>query len=183
MVLFLHVLLVQVSFFNPAAGTTHAETREYVLKAGFIYNFTKFIDWPIVTQAEIETSGYRFCVAGKNPFGAILERLAEKFKSKNQELIVRRDVSVAEVSRCHILFIANTEQSRVDAYLARVDGNPVLVVGDTPGFAEKGVGINFYIRENKIRFEINRDAVEGAGLQVSSELLNLAKIVSGRKRR
>ncbi len=176
-------LAIPILFAFPKSYAAEAESREYVLKAGFIYNFTKFIDWPRKTKADIKAEGYRFCVVGRDPFGEILDRLAEKLKRKNKALIIQPQVSLEEVSRCHILFIGKSEKSRVDQILAWVDGLPVLVVGDTPGYAQKGVGINFFILGNKIRFEINRNAVEKAGLQVSSELLNLAKIVSGREDR
>ena len=176
-------LSIHILFAFPKLYAAEVESREYVLKAGFIYNFTKFIDWPRKIKTDIETDGYRFCVVGRDPFGEILERLAEKLKRKNKELIIVPGVSPEEISRCHILFIGKSEKARIDRILDWVDGSPVLVVGDTPGYAQKGVGINFFILENKIRFEINRSAVEKAGLQVSSELLNLAKIISGRENR
>ena len=120
---------------------------------------------------------------GEDPFGNILDRLAKKLKKKNRPLVVTPQVSIVDMPQCHVLFVSQSEKSNVNQILLRAREYPVLVIGDTPGFAEKGISINFYLEKNKIRFEINREALKRAGLVVSSELLNLARIVSGRKMR
>lgn len=155
------------------------DSREYVLKAGYIYNFTKFIKWPKGATRAIENGGLKFCLAGEDPFGKILDRFSEKLKKKNKILVITAPVSYEEMPQCHILFVSSSEKSNVRKIIRRVSKHPVLVIGDTPGFAKKGVGINFFLQQNKIRFEINRQALERAGLTVSSELLNLARIVLG----
>jgi len=165
----------------PNSFAASPDSREYVLKAGYIYNFTKFIRWPEEATREINNKGLNFCLVGEDPFGNILDKFAKKLKLKNRKLVVTKPVFIAEMRQCHILFVSRSEKSNVNQILLRVREYPVLVIGDTPGFAEKGVGINFFLQRNKIRFEINREALKRAGLVVSSELLNLAKIVTGRK--
>jgi len=128
---------------------------------------------------KIEEGGLNFCLAGEDPFGKILDKLAKKLKKKNRDLLVTTPVSTEEMRQCHILFVSQSEKIKINQILQRVRGYPVLVIGDTPGLAKKGVGINFFLQKNKIRFEINREALKKAGLVVSSELLNLARIVSG----
>ncbi len=185
--LILGVLFGLISFLIPPPifGVSHSsvadqESHEYVLKAGFIYNFTKFIQWPGKANQEINQKGMILCLAGEDPFGEVLEQLAQKLRLKSKDLVVRPRVALEEMSGCHILFVGPSEQYRLGQILDRVKNYPVLVIGDTPGYAKKGVGINFVVRKNKIRFEINREAVEQAGLRVSAELLNLATIVQGR---
>lgn len=157
------------------------DPREYILKAGYIYNFTKFIKWPEGADREITNRGLNFCLVGEDPFGNILDKFAKKLKKKNRDLRIIPQASIKEMPQCHILFVSQSEKSNLNQILPRVREYPVLVIGDTPGFAQKGVGINFFLQKNKIRFEVNREALERAGLVVSSELLNLARIVLGRK--
>ncbi len=154
-----------------------APPREYALKAGFIYKFTKFVHWPSSIHQEIKQKGLVICVAGENPFGEILREIAKKVKKKRMNLFVRSSISKKEMSGCHILFISKSENSSLQEILGEVQNQPILLIGDTPNYAERGVGINFFIRKNKIRFKINQEAVKRAGLQISSELLNLATLV------
>lgn len=156
------------------------ESREYTLKAGFIYHFTKFIQWPVLIKREIENDGLNFCLVGQDPFGNILVQLEQKLKRNGKGLLIKRQVSVDEMPKCHILFVGQLENIQLNQILSRVHKSPVLVIGDSPGYAHRGVGINFIIKNNKIRFEINREAIEQTGLRVSSELLNIATIVQGK---
>jgi len=180
---FIALLFFIHCFGLPRSFAASLDSREYVLKAGYIYNFTKFIKWPEEANREIENGGLNFCLMGEDPFGKILDKIAKILKKKNRALLVTPQVSLEEMPECHILFVNESEKSNVNQILLRVREYPVLVIGDTPGFAEKGVGINFFLQNNKLRFEINREALKKSGLVVSSELLNLARIVTGRKMR
>ena len=181
---FLITLLIFIHCFGlPHSLAASLDSREYVLKAGYIYNFTKFIKWPEEANHEIENGGLNFCLMGEDPFGKILDKIAKKLKKKNRVLVVTPQVSIKDMRQCHILFVSQSEKSNVNQILLRVREYPVLVIGDTPGFAKQGVSINFFLQKNKIRFEINQEALKRSGLVVSSELLNLAKIVVGRKMR
>jgi hypothetical protein len=173
-------------FFAHCFGPYHSfaanpDSREYFLKAGYIHNFTKFIKWPEKANREINEKGLKFCLLGEDPFGEIWDVFARKLKKKNRILLVTPQVSMEEMPQCHILFVSQSEKSNVNQILQLVREHPVLVIGDTPGFAEKGISINFFLQKNKIRFEINREALKRAGVVVSSELLNLARIVRGRE--
>lgn len=157
------------------------ESREYVLKAGFIYNFTKFIKWPEKIANEIAIDGLNLCVIGKDPFGRILTQLSQKAHSKGKKISIRRFQSSQEAPSCHILFISGSEKFQLQRILDKIEGLPILLIGDTPQYAQRGVGINFYIERNKTRFEINQKAVDRRGIKISSELLNLARIVEGKE--
>ena len=155
------------------------DSREYAIKASYIYNFTRFIHWPEEVDRKINDSGLTFCVAGENPFGKLLAKLEQKYQAKGKKILIKYRVSSKEMPECQVLFIDRSENKNLEHILAQVKGYPVLVVSDTPRFAERGVGINLFLRGNKIRFEINKQAIDRSGLRVSSELLNLAKIVKG----
>lgn len=182
------VVLLGLPFLKtaPFLGPQNAyaqESREYVLKAGFIYNFTKFIKWPNEVSQAIESDGLNLCVIGKDPFGKILDQLSQRSLSKGEKIFIKRFQSSQDAKSCHILFISGSEKVQLSLILDKIDGLPILLIGDTPQYAERGVGINFFVGGNKIRFEINQKAVERRGIKISSELLNLAMIVEGREPR
>ena len=145
---------------------------EYDVKAAFLYNFTKFVDWP--PDAFPDPGSLKVCVLGENPFGASLQTIAGELVG-NRKLTVMRTDSLARPAGCQVLFISRSEREHVSQILAAVKDSPVLTVGDTKGFADEGVIINFVLEGSKVRFEVNTDSAERAGLKISSKLLQLAK--------
>jgi hypothetical protein len=179
-ILCLFQILTPISFFQPPkAFAAEPESREYIIKAGFIYNFTKFVKWPNNIKSQIKKNGINLCVIGKDPFGLILENTAENLLQRGKVLNVKRGVSLSKIPQCTLLFISQSEKSRLAEIVTYAKAFPVLLIGDTSGYAEGGVGINFFIQNNKIHFEINNKAVKLSGLKISSELLGLARIVEG----
>lgn len=170
------VLLLLVS---PATAQA-ATSLEYDVKAAFLYNFTKFVEWP--ASAFEERGSLRLCVFGDDPFGKSLQSVVEGEQVQGRPITLLRIDSLGDPRLCHILFLGRTETERLPAVLAAVRGAPVLTVGEAPGLLEKGVGVNFFLEEGKVRFEINQAAVEGAGLKMSSKLLRLAKRVIPERR-
>lgn len=157
--------------FRPVAAQD-AASLEYGVKAAFLYNFTKFVEWP--ASAFDERGSLRLCVLGDDPFGKSLQTTVEGEQAHGRPITLLRIDSLADPRLCHILFLGRTETGRLPAVLAAVRGAPVLTVGEAPGILEKGAGVNFVLREGKVRFEINQAAVEGNGLKMSSKLLRLA---------
>jgi hypothetical protein len=178
-----HAILAGLTVFlllTVQVGPLWAESktsREYTIKAGFIYNFTKFIQWPESVDASIESQGLQFCIAGKDRFGRALDGFAKALEENNKNLVVKNKVSPKNSAACHILFIDSSARGQLEEYLKHVKGKPTLVISDSPSFAERGVGINFVIRRNKTRFEINPNAVKASGVKISSELLKLGILV------
>ena len=82
------------------------------------------------------------------------------------------------MSACHIVYVSKSEEDNLDEILMMAQNKPILLIGDTAGYAKRGIGINFIILNNRIFFEINREAVERSKVEISSELLNLAIIVN-----
>jgi hypothetical protein len=157
----------------PAGGTT----REYEIKAAFLYNFVKFVDWP--AQALPDNSpNVVIGVLGANPFGRALNTINGR-SVKGKTLVVRQVSSAQDAQNCHMLFICPSERDRLRAILDALRNDSVLTVGEMKGFAESGGIINFTLQNDRVRFEINPAAAERARLTISSQLLRLAKIVRG----
>jgi hypothetical protein len=156
-----------------APGAAPAQTAgEYEVKAAFLYNFTKFVDWP--AAAFPDSGSFKICVLGDDPFGGSLEAVAGEQVGSRKLKVMRTD-SVSRSVGCQILFISHSEKDRLQQILAAVKGTPVLTVGDSKDFAEEGVIINFILEGTRERFEINTVSADRAGLRISSKLLQLAK--------
>lgn len=152
------------------AGIEDGATIEYQLKAAFIYNFAKFVQWPV------EASGgsidpLTLCVSGEEPFRIMQQSLAGK-RVRGQLIAVRAVDSSAEAAGCHLLFVSAASGQLLRA-LTRVSG-PVLTVGESGDFIRSGGMINLVRSDNRLRFEISRSVGERAGLKFSSQLLKLA---------
>jgi hypothetical protein len=146
---------------------------EYQLKAAFLLNFAKFVEWPSAAFAD-STSPIVLGILGENPFGDVLERTIRDKTINNRPLVVKGFRSSAEATNCHILFISTSEKARLPEILAGLRGASMLTVGETDRFTESGGMINFVRQGNKIRFQINEVAAKGVGLKISSKLLSLA---------
>ena len=141
---------------------------EYRVKAGFLYNFVRYIEWP-----EPVSGSFLICVAGQNPFGTVLEELIQNERVRGVPL--RTEVIPGPLPECQVVFTPKT--SNVPAYLKAVAGTPTLTVGETDRFIEQGGLINFFVEQGRVRFEVNRAAAERVKLRISSRLLQLARIV------
>jgi len=148
---------------------------EYEVKAAFLYNFPKFVEWP-PRRAAVENV-LTLCVLGPNPFGKALEILQGKPVGTMVWRVVLAD-SKTNLRECPVLFISASDSGNLSQILEGIKGAPVLTVGDTEGYAGRGVVVNFFLEDNKVRFEINVEASRLAGLTISSQLLKLARIVS-----
>lgn len=152
------------------ASAQEAGPTESQIKAAFLYNFTKFIDWPP------DTGTLNLCILGEDNFGRDIDAIEGK-TAAGKTLSVRRIKSVQDIRQCRMLFIASLESERLESILTAAQGLNIFTVGDTAGYAERGVSINFYMEQNKVRFEINKDAAARSGLKISSKLFSLARIV------
>lgn len=165
------VLAAALLFCMPAySGFAGQPSTEYRIKAAFLYNFTSFVTWP---EEFAGRTGFTLCVFGDDPFGNLLDKLAGK-SVNNMKLVIRRLESLALLDQCQLVFISETSTDQLDAAIALLHGLPVLTVSDMHGFTETGGIIEFRVIENKVRFDINLDAAESAGLTISSKLLSLA---------
>ncbi len=158
----------------PAFGQQR-RVSEYQVKAAFLYNFAKFVDWPACESCE-ESRILMVGILGDDPFGKEIQTIDGK-RVKNKVLQVVQSNTLKELQNCDVLFISSSAKAELPRILEKLKGRPVLTVSDTKGFAHSGVMINLFNLENKIRFEVNPVAVEQSGLKISSQLLKLATIV------
>ena len=173
-------LLAAACGLGVVAGMARAEglAAEYEVKAAFLFNFTKFVEWPPAAFAD-ERSPLKICVLGENPFGKTLHALIGD-EVGGRRLSLTHLENLNNLETCHVLFVSRSERERLGQIVTAVRNAPVLTVGDTPGFIDQGGMINFVLEGSKVRFDINQEAAERAGLKISSRLLALAKHVKGR---
>lgn len=172
-------LLCLISPQGFAQETPTESVPEYVLKAGFLYNFAKYVEWPAdaFTSADAPIS---IGVVGSDPFGPDLERMLRDKTVNNRRFEVRRYPGHADVEPVHILFVPQTERERVVAILKRVERMPVLTVGEDEAFPEGGGVVAILIRESRPRLHINPGAAEAQHLAIAPKLLRIATIVDSR---
>ena len=178
MLLRLAILLVTVSL-APVARVAFAQTPtagsgEYTVKAAWIYNFAKFVDWPTDAAAGDLIIG----VVGQDPCGPALEALPRK-TVKDRPIQVKRFATLDALERGHIRFVSSSEQDSLVEILAAILGDSVLTVGETASFADAGGISRLVTRPTNVRFQINVAVGESSRLQISSQLLRLAEIVDG----
>jgi hypothetical protein len=153
-----------------ATGVLHLQQvpLEYQLKAAYLFNFVKFVEWP----SDAGAGPITICVAGRNPFGnALAETLRGEHVSRRA--LAARVIDMPEPG-CHVVFMPHGVASAV--YLRAADGMPTLTVGETPGFIAEGGIVNFVAERGTVRFQISPRAAERAELRISSHLLRLARI-------
>jgi hypothetical protein len=153
-----------------------APSLEYDVKAAFLYNFAKFVEWPVEARGG-ERDPLTLCIFGADPFGSRLVELVKGETVAGRTLAVRNVRQLSELRSCHIAFFSRAEEERVPEALSGLHGSNVLTVGEGDDFAEQGGIVQFYLEENRVRFAINLDALEGTRLRVSSKLLRLARVV------
>ena len=161
-------LAVMLAVMCCAAQATADTLAEYRIKAGFLFNFIAFTEWP----AEVGRN-LNLCVYGSDPFGAELDKLQGRVVGQ-RTLVTTRVSSVDELGDCQIVFITRPMIDNVFRVLDTVSGNPVLTVADSPGAMRQGVALNMGTKQGKVTFEASLAAARGNGLNLSSKLLRLA---------
>lgn len=157
-------------------GSEPAAAGEYQVKAAFLLNFARFIEWPD-TAFPAADSPIRLGIVGDDPFDGALKKLIQNETIKGRSLVVEEVPAGGPYDGLHLLFISPSESARVDDILGLTHHQATLTVSDLDGFAARGGIIRLYLRRNKIRFEINPHAAERHGLKLRSQLLNLGTIV------
>ncbi|HWG58094.1 MAG TPA: YfiR family protein [Candidatus Acidoferrales bacterium] len=162
----------------PARGQSpDSNSSEYLIKAGFIYNFVKLMQWPAGAFAQA-SSPIVIGVIGADPFRGTLDDVLKGKEVNGRSFVVKHLKWGADLKDCNIVFLSASESAHLDDLLRLTKGGPVLTIGDMPGFAQRGGIINFVLQDDRVRFEINVEAAQQANIAISSRLLALAKIVS-----
>ena len=157
------------------AAPTLEPVDEYAVKAAFLYNFFKFVEWPTTLFTE-STSPFTLCVLGNDPFGANLDTLAKK-PVRERTLVIKRIPSATTPSGCHILYVSPKELTHPEALFRSLQKAPVLTVCDVEDCAEAGIMLNMRMVENRVQLDMNLEAIERTPLKVNSQLIKLTRLV------
>jgi hypothetical protein len=149
--------------------------REQEIKAAFIYNFTRFIDWPPQAYSAVNAP-FIIGVVGNDPVSASLADLVKDEKLGNHIITVQRFSDLKQISQCNILFISAEEASRNNKLILSINRRGILTVSDVPDFSKWGGIVRFFKAENRLRLEINPIEAKAAELTISSKLLNISSI-------
>jgi len=152
-----------------------APTREYLVKAAFIYNFTQFVQWPTDALGDQDTP-FIVAVVGDNPFDSALEHAVADKTVEGHPIVVRYFSSADQIQACHLLFVPASQDGATSAILGKVANMPVLSVGEGDSFLPSGGGIRLFIEDGRMRFELDPDVLEASNLKASAKLMKLARI-------
>ena len=168
-----------ISAFAIPAARADDGNKEYLIKAAFIYNFIKYVEWP-GSAAVSSNPSIDVCTIGQSG----LDDTGSVFKAASSSSLALKLVGESNprdaAKHCHVLFIAQSEESRLGSILAALKGQPVLTVSDIDGFADHGGMIGFTTEDNKIKLVINTRPASAAGLRIDAQLLAIAVKVIGR---
>ena len=172
---FLISVMIALSLFSaPISRAQSSKPTDYQVKAIYLYNFGRFIEWPASAS---KNDSFLVCVLGRDPFGSALDRAFAGENIGGKHIVAKRISTLQESAGCQILFLSGTEESRAKQILEALDKEAVLTVSDMPLFSERGGMIQFVSDGNRIRFEVNLAATQRAGLTLSSELIRVASAV------
>jgi hypothetical protein len=170
-------LLPASSGWMPAVA---ADDLELQVKAAYLYNFARFTEWPRTALPD-PPAAFRLCVLGKDPLVPVLEQALRGKTVNGRPLAVLALTSAGEAEGCHMLFIARSEQKRIKVILRQIAARPALTVSDIDNVLREGVAIQFRLVDQTVRFDVNLDASNAAGLKISSQMLKVALSTVGRR--
>ena len=162
----LYILLIYTFLIIPTAIKAQVN---YKIHSLFVYKFTQYIEWPAGSNSGDFTIG----VVGSSPIMAELEQIASSRKVGSQAIVVKK-ISANDAVKCQMVFVTESSNGQLSDILSKVKGKPILLVSETDGAGKKGAGINFIIVDDKMKFELNKNAITDQGLKVSGDLLKLA---------
>ena len=157
----------------PCLQAQKSSPTEYEVKAAYLYNFGRFIEWPTKTTAP-SGGPFTVCVLGQDPFGQALNAVLTGETIDGTNTVAARISKPQEAVNCRILFISSSEDSHLKQILVALAGTSVLTVSDMPEFSQRGGMVQFIVDGKRVRFEVNLTPVENAHLTLSSQLLKVA---------
>jgi hypothetical protein len=157
------------------AGEPEPASLEYPVKAAFLFQFARFVEWP--EQASGSAAQFEICVVGRDPFGAALERAIAGKTVDGKPLVTRAFRGADDVRPCPILYVNPEDPRQVPAILGRLGRAPSLTVGEGRDFVEAGGMVGFFVEDNRVRFAVNLGAAARGDLRLSSRLLSVAMLI------
>jgi hypothetical protein len=161
-------------------GMTRARSQEgqassYEIKAVFLFNFTRFVEWPPKTF-ESDDQPFVIGILGENPFGKTLDEVVVNEKVDNHPIRIRYFDKAADVVNCHLLFVSSRGGNSFARIAGTLQNRHILTVSDRKNFCQQGGVIHLYIQDQKIKIEINTENARASDLRISSKLLMLASV-------
>jgi hypothetical protein len=186
------LLMCLVAATSPVSRPAMADTPnslEYKVKAAFLYNFIKFIEWPDVPDLDVSNTPITIGILGEDKFGPAFDEITTR-KVRDRSIAIKRfaDFGAQDaqdgLSKCQLVFVSASQRQYTKEIIALLNKKPILVVGENEGFLEAGGTINFIMQDNKVCFEINADRADETNLKIAAQLLKLAKrVIKGEKSR
>jgi len=175
----IHVCLILLALWSAVGSPLSAQSpvsKEYQIKAVFLFNFAQFVKWPAGAFTRPDEP-FRIGVLGSDPFDSFLDATVQAEKIDGHPLVIQRYANVADIKACQILFISRSESERMENILSDLKGRSILTVADSEGFIKNGGIVLLSKEENKIHLIINLEAAKNANISISSKILRLAEIV------
>lgn len=160
----------------PRALAQSEALAEYQVKAAFLFNFAKFVDWPESAFSDARAPVV-LGVVGENPFGDDLRNIVSGQQVKGRPIRVGMFKFGDDLRGCHVVFVSMSERTHVPQILSSLRGADALTVSDMEGFAEAGGVMQFVMEESRVRFVVNLDAAARTNLRINSKLLALARVI------
>lgn len=150
------------------------KAQQYQYHKIYIYNFTKYIQWP----SDKQSGDFIIGVYGKSPMITELTTMAATRSVGSQKIIVKEINNPSDAESCHVLFIPESKSGILSDVRTKLGGNSTLVITEREGLGKQGSAINFVIIDGKLKYELNKTTLEKAGLKVMPDLIKLAILVN-----
>lgn len=176
MVIFTLMIVISISSYAYSAA------EEYEIKAAFLYNLGNYLRFPanVLSDSDTEQSFF-ICILGRDPFQQNIDSAAEDEKIQGHQVTVKRLQRVQEAEGCHLLFISDSERTRLKPLFQALGRRPILTVSDIDDFIEQGGMLKFYNDSNKIRLALDLEKVRAVDIKPSANLLKIVKLYGDTK--
>jgi hypothetical protein len=161
-------------FYLGFVGLLTANAQNEKFKALFMYNFTKYIEWPVSQR----TGDFVIGVLGNSAMVSELNTIASKQKIGSQNIVIKVFSTADEIDNCNILYLPASKSNQIGAVVNKLTGKAILIISDKAGLASQGAGINYVLDGDKLKYEVNKGSLEKRGLVVSNALLALGIVVN-----
>lgn len=166
------ILMIIISSLDVGAEKLKpGDSEEYKVKGAILFLFAKFVQFP---ANSFNSNNIVIGVLGEYPFENFLDELSANHSIKNRKFTLKRYHSVSEIENCQILFISESEEGKISQVISKIARMPILTVSDMNNFCQKGGIVRLLIVNNYLKFEVNLDAAQKAGLNIGSQMLNSA---------
>ena len=167
------------AFAGSSAGVRAQRGLEYEVKAAYLYNIVSFVTWPPDAFGG-PADPIRLCVFEKDPFGPMLDNAIRGAVAEQRPMVAERISNIETISRCHLVFVPHDSADWTDQVRRAATQRPILIVGESDDFLQRGGMIAFVIEGGRVRFDVNVQTATSQGLKMSSRLLQVARRIYGR---